>query len=485
MAGEIRLIGRMVDMDFSSLKRTGIFVNAAEHAKDAELWRQGIGLGGASHEPLPPKVVNGLRLLRPRLIRIFLQEYFNIYPDHGVFDWSRLDPYMESLAQTGAKVLATVNIKPPVLFPNLGQEHWQPNDVGEYQDVIRALVKRYSLDRRIVTHWEHLNEPNLGEDGGCPFLIPGAQENYDFYRMLAKTVLEVFPEAKVGGPAVSHYDCPMLEEFIRLCHENGTPLQFVSWHSYKDDPASLRAQTEHVRHMIRNMGASQPELMINEMNKGFDYQDAGHPSYHLVSVEEQAYQGKRAAFLASAVMEMTGAGLDWSHYFSAWDCRMRPLEFSRFYSPHGITEVMYRHWNESPHRYGLFSDSGRVRPQYFVYRLLAQMDGSMLHCKADSGIAAIAAGSGRRTAVLMSNYALDACPDRIALLQFEGLTPGLKKLNVYRIDDMCRWDEETLTLLPVETRRVDVLERFACQCLLPANSVASVILEDAEESMSC
>jgi hypothetical protein len=35
-------------------------------------------------------------------IRIFIQEFFQVYPEHGRFDWSRLDRYMDALAKTGA-----------------------------------------------------------------------------------------------------------------------------------------------------------------------------------------------------------------------------------------------------------------------------------------------------------------------------------------------------------------------------------------------
>lgn len=54
---------------------------------------------------------------------------------------------MDALAATGAQVLATVNLKPPVLFPTVDQSAWRPTDVAEWQRVIYALV-----ERPIVTH---------------------------------------------------------------------------------------------------------------------------------------------------------------------------------------------------------------------------------------------------------------------------------------------------------------------------------------------
>jgi hypothetical protein len=68
-----------------------------------ELWRHSIGHGGVNRQPLPDRVVRGTAQLKPRLIRIFIQEFFQVYPEHGRFDWSRLDPYMDALAGRAPK----------------------------------------------------------------------------------------------------------------------------------------------------------------------------------------------------------------------------------------------------------------------------------------------------------------------------------------------------------------------------------------------
>jgi len=71
-----------------------------------ELWRHSLGHGGINPLPLPDRVVRGTAKLKPRLIRVFIQEFFQVYSERGRFDWSRLDPYMDALARTGAKVVA-------------------------------------------------------------------------------------------------------------------------------------------------------------------------------------------------------------------------------------------------------------------------------------------------------------------------------------------------------------------------------------------
>src|SRR4051812_12762077 len=102
-----------------TLPRDEVEVDAEAAQGPLEWWRHTLGHGGINAVPLPSRVVEGVRKLQPRLTRIFLQEFFRIYPDHDRFHWSRLDPYMDALARTGTKVVAAITIKPSVLFPKI------------------------------------------------------------------------------------------------------------------------------------------------------------------------------------------------------------------------------------------------------------------------------------------------------------------------------------------------------------------------------
>jgi xylan 1,4-beta-xylosidase len=153
---------------------------------------------------------------------------------------------------------------------------------------------------------------------------------------------------------------------------------------------------------------------------------------------------------------------------------------------------MVRHWNEVPHRFGLFGVNGEVRPQYFVFRMLAEMGEVQVHARSDTrGIRVLAGRSGAlvredracedRVCVLLVNHDLDFNRDQVARLQFRGLKPGPRQLTVTRIDGQRRWDAGTLTLLPLEQRDTYVGEAYECQVLLPANSVAQVTLAERRE----
>jgi xylan 1,4-beta-xylosidase len=443
-----------------------VTVDLAADEGPLELWRHGIGHGGVNPLPLPDRVVRGTAQLKPRLIRIFIQEFFQVYPEHGRFDWGRLDPYMDALARTGAKVVAAITIKPRPLFPAVDPAVWRPNDVAEWQRVIAALVRRYSVDKPIVTYWEIGNETDIGEQGGCPYLIPKAADYAAYYRMTSAPILATFPKAKVGGPAVANGDGDLLPGLVDRCAKEGTRLDFISWHLYADDPRQHARLADKYRTLLAaKFPARRPELLVTEWNKGFDR----------VSVEEQAFAPRRAAAAAAAILAMTDARVDGSFYYHLWDQVCSVEQFRPFFREPGI---MYRHWNEVPHRFGLFGVGQEVRPQYFVYQLLGRLGGRRVRARsAPEGLRVLAAKDRSQSAVLLVNYGLPASRDAVATVRFTGLTAGRKQLTVWRIDGTRAWSARELRLLPAERREVDVRPDFACQVASPADSVSLVVLE--------
>jgi xylan 1,4-beta-xylosidase len=470
------------------MPRTVVNVDSQAVIGPFEAWRFSIGHGAVNSLPLPEKVIEGTVKLKPRLLRVFLQEYFDIYPGHGVFNWTKLDAYLDSFARTGAKVLATINFKPRVLFPEIDQDTWRPNNVDEYQKLIFQLVRRYSVEKPIVTHWEHANEGDIGWWGGCPFRFASLEESHEFYRLLTKPILAAFPEAKVGGP------CPgQVKEvpgFVELCARNGTQLDFVTYHGYTSDLEYYRQTARELAAVLDAYPGKRPELMLDEWNQDFpllfanDKKPSDLPpftpeAYDLVSVEEMAMQGRRAATAAKIMLTMLDTRLDWSFYFLLWDCCMFPAEFSSFYSPEWAQAVMYQHWNEKPHRFGLFSECGKVRPQYFVYQMLSRMGGERLAVNTSlPDLTALAGREKGRIATLIVNHDPEASQDRIVKVHFSHMKPGVRRLTAYRIDDDHCWSEEMLELTPIDVRRVDVLPDFEHQFYSPADSVLCVVLEE-------
>ena len=464
-----------MEKTYGLLPRIPVHVRCDEPAGAFEAYRHGIGHGGINCYPLPPKVRRGLAACKPRLVRTFIQEYFNVYPAHGVFDWSLLDPYMDSLAASGAKVVASLCIKPPVLYPAVNQLVVMPNDAAEWQTVVEALVRRYSVERQIVTHWEISNESDIGENGGCPFWTKTAEEYNEYYRLTAAAILCAFPGAKIGGPVLADVYSPLMEGLIVFCLAEKLPLNFVSWHRYSDDPEEHTAPIRHVQALLdKYYSADAPEMMITEFGKGFDD----------VCVEESAFDGFRPSVVAASILDMMDTEVDYTFYYHVWDQVFVAEQFRRFYED---PEIMVLHWNKMPHRMGLFGVCGEVRPVYFIYRLLSEMGEEALAAESaacDLRVKAARDDAGV-TAVLVNHD--PRCPRDVTVqLFFDDIPDGLKLLTVYKLDGSRNWDEDSLTLRPAERRFVDTRrtagKEFYCNIFCPADSVAFVRLENADEA---
>jgi hypothetical protein len=467
------------------VEHVDVFVDAGERLRAFEWWRHALSHGGINTKPLPERVVRGLAKLRPRMIRVFIQEHFCVYPESGRFDWSILDPYMHSLTGTGATVVAAITIKPKVLYPTVDHAIWRPTDWTEWQHVIRSMVKRYSVDQRVVSHWEVGNETDIGEDGGSPYLIPDPDDYFEYYRHTSEAVCQAWPDAKVGGPAACWVDSEPLPGLVRLCRDTGTPLDFISWHLYSSEASQHALGVEKGRALVEDWPAElRPELFITEWSKSFDE----------VSYEELAFDPRRAATIAASALAMTDAGVDWSFYYHVWDQTFYPEPFRPFFSKNGL-RMMETHWNRVPHRFGFFGVEGEVRPHYFVYAMLHMLGNERVRANWEGErLRAVAARGEKHVAVMLvddpqgrvqstevtGGVPVSRAQGRIVTTRFSGLRPGRKMLTVYRVDHAQRWDPDSLDMVPLERREIWASSDYYCQVYLPRDCVASVMLHDIE-----
>ena len=462
---------------YSTLPRVGAKLDLAEHKGDFSTFRHSIGHGGINKYPLPPAVVQGLKRLKPRLIRTFIQEYFNIYPAHGTYDWTALDPYMDSLAATGAQVVAAITIKPRPLYPAIDQDIIMPNDVGEWQQLIEALVRRYSIERPIVTHWEIGNEMDIGEYGGCPYRTGEPEAYNEYYRLTVEAILRAFPAAKVGGPVLAVYDHPLMEGLIKFCAETGVPLDFVSWHGYSDEPKYFTDGVKYAKGLLEKYFPGQKkETMLTEFSKWF----------HDARVEDAEADGLRSATVAATLLDMAEAGLDYSFYYHVWDQFLAAEQFAPFFSDKGL-DNMLTYWCKTPCNFGLYDVCGQPRLIYHLYALLAKMGGTA--CVATSTATDIritgAVDDDGTVRAMLVNYDPYNSRDVLAEIDFGGVDDGFKLLTIWRIDGKSR--VENGALVPVERRFTQVAvaysdRPFYCQVYLPADAVAFVELAPVSES---
>src|SRR4026209_2706519 len=89
-----------------------VTVNFRDASGPPRLNQMALGQGGLSSEPMWADRIPEIRALNPALIRIFIQEYFNLLPERGRYHFDVLDRSIDTILATGAQPLMCICFKP-------------------------------------------------------------------------------------------------------------------------------------------------------------------------------------------------------------------------------------------------------------------------------------------------------------------------------------------------------------------------------------
>ena len=326
-----------------------------------------LGQGGLSPDPMWDNRIAEIRALHPRLIRLFVQEYFDLLPAKGQYHFETLDPSVDEIVRAGARPLMVIAIKPKVLFPAIDQNIVDPDDYAAWEDLISHLVKHYKNRGLTGLYWEVGNEGDIGESGGSPYRF--TPENYvRYYRHTVAAILKADPGAQVGGPAVASWTSPILPALIAFCDKEKVPLSFVSWHSYTSDPIAIQGTIKGVKSILAQHPSLHPETILDEWNMALT-----------VPPKDPRIQ---PAFVAETAWRMKASGLSYSCYYHIRDYHVDRDRFTPFFSSRGAS-FMASWWNRMPQYSGLFDYQNVMRPAYFTFELLSRVTGDRLEADSD------------------------------------------------------------------------------------------------------
>jgi len=422
-------------------------VDATQTIGDIDLTRYALGQGGLSDKPMIGPHTDQIAELRPQTIRLFGQEYFDLYPKRGRYHWGTLDKSIEAVLATGAKPLLCLCFKPHALFPKIDQDIVHPNDYLEWEKLIFELVRHCNQRRRYgIEYWEVSNEPDIGEDGGCPYRFK-PEDYFTYYRHTASAILRADPEAKVGGPALAGYRSRLGDALIEHCGKGDAPLHFFSWHIYSNDPRQFRRSIEEVKGKLgKYPRLAATETILDEWNMSL-----GNP------VLTAAFQ---PAFVLETTRGFYEEGLTRSAYYHIRDVFVDRSKYSPWMSGKGV-DFMAHWWNIMPQYDGLWDNQGRVRPAYYAFRLLALIKGQKLQVSGTTvAVKALAARNGGWCHVVFWNFPSSGKNEAAEVaVRFPRREHGefrLMKLNadlpVNNLEVIRHGDVSELELRPIETR---------------------------------
>jgi xylan 1,4-beta-xylosidase len=215
------------------------------------------------------------------------------------YDWTEIDQLYDSLLARHIKPFVELGFTPKALATSSNSIFYyhantsHPNP-AKWRDLVAAfarhLEQRYGSAEVRSWYFEVWNEPNLSG-----FLQDGNQADYfHLYRLTARTLKSVDSRLRVGGPATA--GAAWIPEFLAYVKNTGTPIDFVTTHTYgvkggfldaagkadvQLDP-SPEAIVGDVRRVRRQIGASpfpNLPLYISEWSTAYTPADPVHDSY--------------------------------------------------------------------------------------------------------------------------------------------------------------------------------------------------------------
>jgi xylan 1,4-beta-xylosidase len=339
-----------------------VTLDYAKNLGPMEMNRIALGQGGLSPYPMWDDRIAEIRTLHPKLIRLFVQEYFDLLPARGRYHFDTLDQSVDEIVQAGATPLMVIAIKPKVLFPKIDQDVVDPNDYAQWDALISHTVDHYKARGQKGFFWEVGNEGDIGESGGSPYRF--TPENYArYYRHTVEAILKADPSAHVGGPALANWRSPILPALVAFCDKEKVPLNFISWHTYTNSPTAIQKTIESMRDLLARYPALHVDTILDEWNMALT-----------VPPKDPAIQ---PAFVVETAWRMKQSGLTYSCFYHIRDYHVDRDRFSPFFSPGGAS-FMANWWNRMPQYSGLFDYQNVMRPAYFAFELLSRVTGERL-----------------------------------------------------------------------------------------------------------
>ncbi len=359
------------------------------------LW-QNFAQGGEETKDMIATVINEVKALSPKIIRIdhLFDHHVKINSDQ--YDFSALDEIVQTILQTGAVPMLALSYMPPALSQD-GKNVSPPKDWNQWRRLVSATVSRYSGHNGLNinnVYYEVWNEPDLF--GKWHY---GKSPNYStLYHHTVSAIQSVANTnpLKVGGPATTGFYPNWIKALLKLCHKNNLRIDFISWHRYSKNLEDYEKDFQKLNQILTDY----PEYFNLERQITEFGPDSENSAW---------YDNKLSAIHAIAGMTKL---LGKVHRIFTFEIKDGP-------DPSG-----QQYWG----RWGLITHEKHgiaKKPRYFAYQFLNQLTGNRLPLEGEgSWVSAVATQTKGTTKVLVVNYDPQNRHYEMPPITLKNITPG-------------------------------------------------------------
>ena len=174
-----------------------------------------------------------------------------------------------------------------------------PTDYAKWARIAEHIIRHYTEGwadgfHHKITYWEIWNEPDNSA------LWSGTKEEfYAFYDVVAKHLKACFPHLKIGAygscgfqaavetpekqTAWGKYMIEFFRDFFKFTKENGTPVDFFSWHSYLPTAKVAKMDAWLHEELVR-LGYGELETHLNEWDPYAEELGTGHHAAEIAAM---------------------------------------------------------------------------------------------------------------------------------------------------------------------------------------------------------
>ena len=355
------------------------------------LW-QNLAQGGEEPVDMLAPVVTQIKAITPQYIRIdHLFDFYQVYQGPDNFDFSRLDPVVSSIIETGARPFFSLSYTPGNMVKDQ-KNAGEPEDWNQWYQMVKTTARRYSVEKNIADiYYEVWNEPDLFGS----WHYRKSPSYLTLYSQTSKAVVDGAASASysLGGPSTTAFYGNWLTALLNHCQNQNLKLDFISYHQYSSNPADFQKPLSQIQDILKNYPQYQNLKVI--ITESGPYSDPN-----------SAYDNDFSAIhLLSLITSLKNNYLD----------RLFTFEIVDGPSPR----------SQDSTGWGLLTHTGNSKPRYSAFQFLNQIKGNQLSSSGDgSHVSSLSAGNSLGLQTLLVNYDLNNSHYEKVPLSYQNLTPG-------------------------------------------------------------
>lgn len=151
----------------------------------------------------------------------------NPSPAEGVWDFKRLNQYLDYIDAAGGKTMLCFGPTGPIWMatPMKGvsmRRNWRPRDIKEYEKYCEGVLRYCVKERKIPVKWWQIGNETELKGWSYKYYVK-------IYKRIAPLLKKIDPSIKLGGPVNCSPNIGWASELLR---EAGADVDFLSYHQY-------------------------------------------------------------------------------------------------------------------------------------------------------------------------------------------------------------------------------------------------------------